>query len=224
MAKIIQFPLAKPAPAPTGPPSIYLTESGLPEELWRAVEIALMAAEPTQPILFEPLANKNWGGQWVKWVDGEFTQRIAPHLIRARQAAAAGVRELAAEDRAFSEFLDRETTDRSLTAGLALLTRNLGARHLSEVAKFGQKIENGISPGHAPSVFALHCALFNVPAAPLLVAYLFLEWRTAQALTRWPAGEDLHAGFEQITPDLTCRLPNWLKSGGESTFQPRAVE
>ncbi len=226
MAKILPFPSFDAEPSESSEAlSIYLTESDLPVELWRAVEIALMASKSTQAIAFKPLAKKNWGGQWVKWVDSDFSEKIAPHLIRARQAASIGVRELAAEDRQFSETLDRDTIERSLAAGLALLTRHVGAKHFNEVTKFGEKIENGICPGHASSVFALHCAAFNVPAASGLIAYLYLEWRTAQSLTGWPIGQEDHqASFEQMTPDLASRLPEWLKSGGDSAFQPRAVE
>lgn len=225
MAKILQFPVPDPPPKSADSNGIYLTSSALPEELWRSVEIALMATTPSQAILFQPVGAKNWGGQWVKWVDGKFSSTIAPHLVRCRQVAAVGVRELSAEDQSFSEKLDRDCTERSLSAGLALLTRNEGAKHLSEVAKFGVKIENGVCPGHAPSVFALQCAVFNVPAAAALIAYLFLEWRTAQAITGWPVGDMAdEEAFEQMTPDLAERLPLWLKSGGDSTFQPRAVE
>ncbi|MEM1297527.1 MAG: urease accessory UreF family protein [Verrucomicrobiota bacterium] len=225
MAKILQFPVPDSIPDSVESSGIYLLNSALPEELWRSVEIALMATEPSQAILFQPVGLKNWGGQWVKWLDGEFSSTIAPHLVRSRQVASNGVRELAAEDQTFAEELDRECSERSLAAGLALLTRNEGAKHLSEVARFGEKIENGVCPGHVPSVFALQCAIFNVPAAAALIAYLYLEWKTAQVLTGWPGIESgAEEAFEQMTPDLSERLPVWLKSGGDSTFQPRAVE
>tara|TARA_R110002096_G_scaffold316010_12_gene510386 strand:+ start:15386 stop:16063 length:678 start_codon:yes stop_codon:yes gene_type:complete len=225
MAKILQFPFPDSSPEVPDSSGIYLTESALPEELWRSVEIALMAAVPTQAILFQPVGTKCWGGQWVKWIDGRFSKYVAPHLVRSRQVAATGIRELAAEDQTFSEKLDRECSERSLAAGLALLTRHEGARHLGEIAKFGEKIENGVCPGHAPTVFALQCAIFNVPAAPALIAYLFLEWRTAQAITGWPGIENgAEEAFEQMAPNLAERLPVWLKSGGNSAFQPRAVE
>ena len=77
----MQFHIYQP---PEPEPEIYLSDSGLPEELWRSVDIALLAAETDGPILFG-------GDDWGSWLGGEFNDLVAPHLVDARTTAAGGV-------------------------------------------------------------------------------------------------------------------------------------
>jgi len=207
-----------PAPDPDDP-GIYLNSSPLPHELWRSVEIALIAATPSAPILFPaPADGKEKAAAWKTWTDTTFTQSIAPHLVRAHQAATLGVRELVEADLKFDgEVTDDATRERSRAMGLELLDRNAGARHLKPISKLQTLLETQACPGHAATVFALQCVLFHVPLAPSLVAYLFLEWQAA-------GGRDGISGFEHATPQLPFRLHHWVKSDGNNTFQPHALD
>lgn len=210
----MQFHVYQP---PEPEPEIYsLSQSGLPEELWRSVDIALLGVESTGPILFDGDA-----ATWKNWVGGEFTETIAPHLVQARNVCAGGIgiRELAELDAKFDQQLPNdEIRKRSLETGQILLHKNDGARRVEPISKFAKQIESGSCPGHAASVFALQAALFNLAANATLTAYLCLEWRGASGKTEWK--DD----FERLTPDLAARMPAWLQSNGQNAFQPRAID
>ena len=225
MSDIIQFPIPKQEFRPPPEPEIYLNDAALPDELWRSVDIALLAAEPLEELLFQPMTEQNWGGQWQNWIDGTFSSLVAPHLVEARHAASQGVLELAAADLKFDEqLLDDEARKRSIAAGLQLLNRLDGATHIRRVEKLRRQLEIGACRGHAASLFALHSALFSIPITPTIIAYALFEWRSAQKLHSWPKVEAPRLAFEQMTPNLSGRLQNWLHSGSNNTFQPRAAE
>ncbi len=205
-----------PAPEPDDP-GIYLNQSPLPLELWRSVEIALIAAVPGGPMVFE--GPKGDAAAWQDWLDGEFTQAVAPHLVRAHAASHHGVRELAETDHAFDAILtDPQVKERSTQAGRRLLERHEGARHLKPISKLRTLQDTSGCPGHAATVFALQCHLFHVPLAPTLVAYLYLEWQSA-------GHRDGLSGFQDMTPDLPQRLHQWVSAPqGKEPFQPRALD
>ena len=202
---------------PEPEPEIYsLSRSGLPDELWRSVDIALLGVESTGPVLFGGGA-----AEWKNWVGGEFSEVIAPHLVKARNACAGGIgiRELSEFDAAFDQQLPAgEARDRSVSIGQNLLHRNDGAQRFDPISKFTRQIELGACPGHAASVFALQAALFNLAANATLTAYLCLEWRGASGKGVWKDE------FERFTPDLAERMPAWLQSDGQNAFQPRAID
>ncbi|MFT5467083.1 MAG: hypothetical protein ACI8UO_002186 [Verrucomicrobiales bacterium] len=201
---------------PEPEPEIYsLGQSSLPEELWRSVDIALLGVEATGPILFDGGA-----GDWKGWIDGEFSERVAKHLVKARKdcAGGIGIRELTQLDADFDQqLLADEARIRSVAAGKALLLKNNGARQVEPISKFSRQIESGACSGHAASVFALQATLFNLSVNAMLTAYLCLEWRGVSNNADWKAE------FERLTPDLAARMPGWLQSGGQSPFQPRGT-
>ena len=150
MSDIIQFPVPPRDFRPPPEPEIYVNETALPDELWRSVDIALMAAEPLEALLFQPIVEKNWGGQWGNWIDGTFSTLLAPHLMRARDAASIGVLELAAADLEFDDqLLDDEARKRSIAGGLNLMDRHDGAVHIRRVEKMRRQLEIGGCRGHA---------------------------------------------------------------------------
>lgn len=206
-------------PPPPEPPEIYLSDSGFPEEFWRSVDIALLATEPRGPILFDGGADR-----WPGWLDAEFSETVAPHLVDARTVCSGGVGilELVELDVKFDQqLLAPEARERSIAASRILLDRTEGARRIEPIAKLKRQIELSGCPGHAASVFALQSALFNLSAAATIIGYLCLEWRGA-----FPSGADgsWRENFERLTPALAEKMPGWLQSGAQNTFQPHLVD
>ncbi len=179
------------------------------------MEIALIAAAPAGPILFDSQSGTDKRQAWKRWTEDTFATIVVPHLIAAHAAAELGVRELVEVDRQLDpQIPDPTARQRSTTAGRKLLERHEGARHLKAIPKLIHQVDSKRCPGHAASVFALQCTLFHVPVAPALIAYLFLEWQAA-------GGREGLRGFQAMTPNLASKLHHWLRP---KPFQPYAVD
>ena len=62
--------------------------------------------------------------------------------------------------------------------------------------RFEEKLENGETPGHLATLFAIQSALFNVPIFSALISYAYVEWSTIK-----PVGD---ATFEEV---VSCLKP-----------------
>lgn len=199
----------RPEPDPPLEPAIYLASEGLPDELWRGVEIALGGFVPGEPLLFGGRAE-----DWEAWCVDRFASEFVPRITAARAAGQRGVRDWTVVDAEFGRGIREiaadgsgvEGAERSLRAGRLLAQRHAGARHFQMLDRLLRNLEQEPQAGHAATVVAFLSSQFNVATTACLVACLFLEWRAA-----FP--ELPERAFETMTPRLGSWLPRWLGTG-----------
>lgn len=141
--------------------------------------------------------------QWRDFTQGDLPGRLAPDFGRIWQAAAAGVRELAAADAALG-FAGAEA-ERSLQAGRLLLERLQGARHLGRLGRYRAAWLEGRVPGHFFAAWAAVAGCFQIGLAAAVAEYLRLEWRLAAVPLML---------VETEPPELAASVARFLRASG----------
>lgn len=193
--------LFRPRSAHGSEPALYVAEEDdhLPAEWWRGIEIVLAPGTPPERLWFT-------GGEqdWGDWVTRDFGVGMAPGILRARAAAAEGVREWAEADEGFGRRLGSgDAAIRSLREGRRQAEARVGARHVRGLDRLRRRLTEHPEAGHAATVTAFVGAGFHVPPGTCLVACLYEEWHAA-----FP-GRDRDA-FADMTPHLGHHLAEWL--------------
>jgi hypothetical protein len=192
----------RPEPNSVPDPAIYVAADGLPDELWRGIQIALGGVVPQERLFFhgDPAG-------WEAWCRSAFGPALVPVIRQARELGCSGVRDWSAADLAFAEANGSGPgVERSLRLGRVLAERHAGARQFQPLDRLRRHLMNHPEAGHAATVVAFLSAQFNVATTACLVACLFLEWRGA-----FP--ETPERDFASMTPNLGTWLPAWLGAG-----------
>jgi hypothetical protein len=192
-----------PRPPEGSGPRLYVPdEAGWGEELWRGVELLLEPGAPGERLWFEGDEDA-----WGRWLRGTFREVLAPGILRARHAAASGVREWAEADRDFGARLGRgAAAERSLRAGRRMMASRAGARHFMGWERITRWLAEEPEGGHGAMVSAFFGAGFHVSPGGCLVAWVYEEWRAS-----FPGlGRE---AFLARTPDLGRQLAEWLEAG-----------
>ena len=139
---------------------------------------------------------------WNSWVEGEFTDRIAPCMVGVFTEARHGrAREVAEAD--LSLVLARDEASRN--AGDALLEVLASARSVPPVSKLATMAADGLSL-HLASAVAVQGAVFNLPVVSAMLGYLFCEWKLARRTAGLAQCEHTAELFSATNASLQQRL------------------
>ncbi|MGY8641729.1 MAG: hypothetical protein ACKVJU_11630 [Verrucomicrobiales bacterium] len=179
-----------------GGDSIYAASADDGSEIIRGFQISLLGVDPT-----EISRGTFFGPQdlrvWKKWADTVFEPIILPKF-RAIYEATSGMkhRTIAEVDRELSALFSDETCEHSIAAAHVFHGSKSEVKHMPQWIRFEEKLENGETPGHLATLFAIQSALFNVPIFSALISYAYVEWSTIK-----PVGD---ATFEEV---VSCLKP-----------------
>jgi len=175
-------------------PPVYLASADDLRETGRAIGISLLGVEPTGPALFLPDAGLPLGESWRRWPDRQFAGRLSDAFVEIFLAAGEmRNRRIGELDRVIEAELSDDERQRSLAAAPPFFEGTTAIRKLPQWTKFLARIDEGSTPGHVTSLFALRAAMFHLPLLPALVSYLYFEWKSGA----WAAG----FADENLTPE-----------------------
>jgi len=179
-----------------GSGSIYAASADDGSEIIRGFQISLLGVDPGE------ISRGTFSGPqnlraWKEWAEVIFQPIILPKF-RAIYAATSGMkhRTIAEVDRELSALFSDETCKHSTVAARAFHGSKSEVKHMPQWIRFEEKLENGESPGHLPTLFAIQSALFNVPIFSALISYAYVEWSAIK-----PVG---NASFEEA---VACLKP-----------------
>lgn len=149
---------------------------------------------------------------WHRWLRGGFSPLLAPAFAEIhRLAGEMRIEEIAELDRALDQSLDGLARTNSLAAARSFLEGKSEMRANREWSRFAQLVAEGKAPGHAPVLFALQTALYHLPLASALAAYVWFELesglpRTAGYRDRAGSGEEALALFSAALPQVRVAM------------------
>jgi len=169
--------------------------------------ISQLGVELHAPCLFVGEADPGkQEAEWRRWLQLRFAPLLGPALAETySQARERRLEEIEAQDRRLDEALDEAERTRSLAAAPAFLGGKAAMQANSEWRRYAQAVASGRCPGHAPILFTLQCALYHLPLASTLGAYLWFELEAG-----WPrsAGfRDREGGKEEALALFAMALP-----------------
>lgn len=150
------------------------------EEAWeRVTRLCEPGLSRRQPLTVSSLGDLE--ASWRHWSEEVFLPVLLPCLAETYLLALEGRgRDIQVLDLQLNEQLSGPTGDRSRTAGRLFLDRLRPARGERLWNKFQTWTGQGATAGHFPVLFAIHGASFHVPLYQTVLAYVLIEWRSAQ--------------------------------------------
>lgn len=149
---------------------------------------------------------------WDRWLRDCFSPLLAPAFAEIhRLAGEMRIERIVELDRKLDQSLDRIPRTNSLVAARAFLEGKSEMRANREWSRFAQSVADGKAPGHAPVLFALQTALYHLPLASALAAYVWFELesglpRTAGYRDRTGSGEEALALFSAALPQVRVAM------------------
>ena len=176
-------------------PPVYLASADDLRETGRAIGISLLGVDPSGPALFLPDAGLPLGESWGRWLDQRFVGRLSDPFVEIFLAAGEmRNRRIVEGDQAIDAQLSDDERQRSLSAAPPFFEGTTAIRKLPQWTRFLARVDEGSTPGHVTSLFALRAAMFHLPLLPALISYLYFEWKSGA----WAGG---FAG-ENLTPEV----------------------
>lgn len=138
--------------------------------------VSRLGVEIRTPCTFRCDGGDDFAAAWERWLETCFSPHLAPVFVGVRRLAGElrieGIVEL---DRRLDGVLGAPLRASSLAAARAFLEGKAEMRANPEWRRFAEAVAEGRSPGHAPVLFALQTALYHLPLASALAAYLWFE-------------------------------------------------
>jgi hypothetical protein len=114
---------------------------------------------------------------WRQFVENLWLPKLAPHLLRAWDAARHGRHEdLMVINAEVAATLPDTERERSIAGGVMLLRVTQGAKYQAALGAFRRRIEECHVEPHLAVVWSALAALFQLPPTDLLSEYLREEW------------------------------------------------
>lgn len=121
---------------------------------------------------------------WQGWLERDGMRLLAPHVLRAAEAAGGGaVRELRELDRGFDRDWPPAARHRSQRGAEKLLEACDGLRHGGVIRRLRDEVGAG-RPCHWATAWAALGSLFSLPPTSLALAALMAEWEALEPLPR----------------------------------------
>jgi hypothetical protein len=204
------------------PDTLHVAEPGDTEEVSLARAIALLGVTPEVPATFLFDGRGFLPAAWKLWQENWLIPHLAPAFVESYQC---GVQCRLDEVQAIDTLLDVALTepirDRSKQAAEAFLEGKSEIQAKREWTRFADRIAKGESPGHVPVIFALQSALFHLPLASALSAYIWFEFQSGlpRELSRESLSE-LSSVFEEALVHVAAIVK---ANGGESFGNLKAL-
>lgn len=154
----------------------HLAEGGELDGLALSRWISRLGVDPSGPATFAHGGETGLLPVWQRWLRDLFSPWLAPTVVAVHRASRAGRwAELVGADQALDRHLPREVRERSVAAGRAFLKGKSEMKANREWVRLAQKIEAGETSGHAATLLATQGALYHLPLASTLAAYVWFE-------------------------------------------------
>tara|TARA_R110000850_G_scaffold272584_3_gene407866 strand:- start:4002 stop:4628 length:627 start_codon:yes stop_codon:yes gene_type:complete len=205
------------------PDTLHIAEPGDTEEVSLARAVALLGVTPDSPATFLFDGRGDLPSAWKLWQETWLAPHLAPSFVEAYEC---GVQYWLDEIQAIDTLLDLDLTDqvreRSKQAAAAFLEGKSEMQANREWSKFADRVAKGETPGHVSVVFALQSALYHLPLASALSAYIWFEFQSGmpKEVSRESLSE-LSSLFEEalVHVSVAVRKHNSENSGGSSSLR-----
>ncbi len=195
------------------------------EGLSLARTISRLGVVSSRPATFLWDSASGLDASWQLWLETCFTPVLAPAFVAVHRLA--GVMqpdEIIAIDRGVDPLLSEPLRLRSLSAALPFLSGKEEMRAHRAWIRVVDRITRGDSPGHLVTLFALQAALYALPLASALVAYVWFELESglpAAYRSRSGSAAEVLAMFADAMPQvqLAMKVENGDISGEVSLLR-----
>ncbi len=204
------------------PDTLHLAEQGDSEEVSLARAIALLGVTPELPATFLFDDRGHLPAAWQLWQDNWLAPHLAPAFVEAYQCGTQyRIDEVQAIDTLLDIQLNQPIRERSKLASAAFLEGKSEMQANREWTKFVDRVSNGKSPGHVCIVFALQSALYHLPLASALSAYIWFEFQSGlpKEISRESLSE-LSSVFEEALVHVAAAV---RENGGNTSGSLRVV-
>lgn len=197
------------------PDTLYIAGADDTGEFALARLISQIGVSTYSPCTFAWDDRGSLSSAWAVWIEKWF----APHLAEAfvetyRCAADYRPLDIVGIDKRLDSLLTESLRSRSLKLAASFLGGKSEMRADREWKRFVGQIEAGKCPGHATTLFALQCALYHLPLAPSLSAYVWFELESGLPRVgegtgfrdRPGSAEEVLAAFRAALPEVAVAL------------------
>lgn len=193
------------------PDTLHLADSDDTEGFALARLISRLGVQPHSPATFLWNQRGDLSRAWSLWLENWFVPHLAGTFVKVYRAASEfRPDEIQAADKGLDAVLTAALRKRSLVVAKAFLEGKSEMRANREWSRFVERIERGGSPGHTTTLFALQCALYHLPLAPALSAYVWFEMESGLPRTgyrdREGSAAEVLAVFQAALPHVSVAL------------------
>jgi len=159
--------------------ALHIAEPGDTEEVSLARAIALLGVTPECAATFLFDDRGDLPNAWQIWQDEWLSPHLAPNFVEAYECGSQfRIDEVQAIDCMLDVNLTEQVRERSIAAGKPFLEGKAEMRGNKDWVKYSERVEKGQSPGHVSVIFALQSALYHLPLASALSAYIWFEFQS----------------------------------------------
>lgn len=192
------------------PDTLHIAETGDSAEVSFARAISLLGVSPETPATFFFDERGYLPTAWQLWQDQWLGPHLAQNFVDAFHCGSDfRIHELQAIDTLLDIQLTESVRERSKEAAIPFLEGKEEMRANREWTRFADRIASGETPGHVCVVFALQSALYRLPLASALSAYIWFEFRSGlpRDLSRESLSE-LSSVFEEALVYVSAVVQN----------------
>ena len=193
--------------------ALHIAEPGDAQEVSLARAIALLGVTPGSAATFLFDNRGDLPGAWQIWQDQCLEPHLGPNFVEAYECGSQfRIDEVQAIDCLLDVKLTDQVRERSIAAGKPFL---------KDWVKYNERVGKGHSPGHISVIFALQSALYHLPLASALSAYIWFEFQSGlpRELSRESLSE-LSTVFEKALVHVaTAVREHGGQTDGSGTFR-----
>jgi hypothetical protein len=158
------------------PDTFHIAEADDNEGFALARLISRLGVEISHPSTFLWDRTTSLEDAWENWLKSSFEPHLGPAFVKVYEHASSfQLKEIRDVDALLEGSLAPLVKDRSRKAAHAFLEGKSEMKANREWQRFVDTVEKGQSPGHVTTLFALQCALYHLPLAASLSAYVWFE-------------------------------------------------
>lgn len=161
------------------PDTLHIAEPGDFEEVSLARAISLLGVTPEVAATFLFDNRGDLPRAWQLWQNKWLAPHLAPNFVEAYECGSQfRINEVQAVDSLLDVNLTEQLRERSIAAGKPFLEGKDEMKGNKDWIKYVDRVEKGQSPGHVSVIFALQSALYHLPLASALSAYIWFEFQS----------------------------------------------
>ncbi|MEC8826010.1 MAG: urease accessory UreF family protein [Verrucomicrobiota bacterium] len=202
--------------------ALHIAEPGDAQEVSLARAIALLGVTPGSAATFLFDNRGDLPGAWQIWQDQCLEPHLGPNFVEAYECGSQfRIDEVQAIDCLLDVKLTDQVRERSIAAGKPFLEGKEEMKGNKDWVKYNERVGKGHSPGHISVIFALQSALYHLPLASALSAYIWFEFQSGlpRELSRESLSE-LSTVFEKALVHVaTAVREHGGQTDGSGTFR-----
>lgn len=202
--------------------TLHIAKPGDSKEFSFARAISLLGVTPEAAATFLFDNRGDLPRSWKLWQDNWLAPHLAPNFIEAYECGSKfRINEVQAVDSLLDVNLSEQLRERSIVAGKPFFDGKDEMKGNKSWAKYADRVKKAQSPGHVSVIFALQSALYNLPLASALSAYIWFEFQSG--LPKGVSHEslsELSTVFEEALIHVSTAVrENGVQTGGSGNLR-----